>query len=393
MRILGHALHFNFNYEISKSYMDEFHLLGNYTRILVISDCRPKSQCYPLDEEHHLLHKDRRTIFLNVLKQKCPSLRVLQLNFDDVVSARETLRTLLASISGIEELCLSFHLGVADLYTVGNIFGSEQANSQVSGAGEEMPECNTLHTIRLRHFDISIPLKTHRGLPSEFSSLLRFKSLSKFHLYDPFKFRGGDGFRQDTLNKFMRKLTWSRDRAENDFIFESAWLREMDRTLDFHDPLPEHYSQFLTTAPHMTVNVVNRQALASGRVITQVCTSLRTMTVFTNDFPTLKFLLRLPPSLDHLTIRIQVEVCCTDPRFWDERLCKFVEAKGAKILRFGIGANRNGRTDDGLIIRHLSQSDSSLFVSTRDACNARGYQFILENMWKDYNKSVRSESS
>lgn len=362
-RALGHSLAFDMGYWMTKSNMDEFRLLDTHTRVLEIRNRSRRLLLDRQDEER----EGRCATFFRILSQKAPSLRVLQLSFEDAASARQIFKVILGSISSVEELCLLVFSGTADSDMLADIF-------ELKPDVGEIPDCDALHTIRLQHFPISNLLKTRRGLPIQLFPLHRFKSLLNVHVYDPFR-TNRPNYRQSNADTCLRKLTWMREDVDKDFVFESAWLRE----LDFCSAMPEEFRKFLSTSPHMTIDVPYDATPDTAPVIAQVGASLRTMTIFTDDFPTLELLLQLPPSLELLVIRFEAKRCRADPPFLVKRLCKFVESRGAKVLRLCIGAslNGNGRREGGGF-RHSgpSQPDSSLFAKTRDACNAHGYQFM-----------------
>ncbi|KLO05530.1 hypothetical protein SCHPADRAFT_933583 [Schizopora paradoxa] len=369
-RILGYALAFDFNSPNSeaKSYMDGFHLLGGYTRTLVVRD-RFSKGC-PFDLNKHMDVLGHHASFFGALAQKATFLRILQLTFDDAHNVGMTLAFLLRCVPSLEELCLKFETQTASINMAEIIFG----------LGVNISECTALRTIRLEHFAISDLIRTSRGLPIELSSLLRFKSLTDVHLYDPFRYKqlhtydvAGNDFKNS-----LRKLSWRRKAVEQDFTLNSAWLRDVDIVA----AMPAQYRQLLSSVPHMTLEVVYSGAPIAVPTVSELWTPLHSLTILTDDFPTTEFLTHLPTSLDLLVIRIEADRCRAQPSFLDRRLSKFVEASGVRNIRLRIsrcilkgGDKRYGFQNPG-----FEGPDGSLFLKTRSSCLARGCQFTLENM-------------
>lgn len=297
--------------------------------------------------------------FLEVLQGQTRSLRILQFSFSDkkTRSVENTLKVLLDSAPYLEELCVFCRSG-ATVGMVKVLFGEEFAATDSA----------SLRIIRLSHFAFEEPSNLDQGLPSELSSLRKFRSLEEVHVYNV------TPERSDSLRS-IQKLTWTRT-AENEFGLESAWFSARPYQGHIRNGISTSTSQLVTSARNVTLEIPFYSAHGAAPSFLSIWPSLDSLTILTDDFPSSELLEHVPSAVDSVIIRFEAYYCEVQPMVADQRMFDFLQRSATKNTRFCINMMENRETTPTeTVVSWLEAPDEKLFVRTRALCFERGGKF------------------
>jgi len=200
--------------------------------------------------------------------------------------------------------------------------------------------------------------EAENGLPSEFSSFQKFKLLSAVHLYRPDLLR----HESNEYHRSIQKLTWTK--------------------LD-NKEAPAHISQLLKKVRNVTLGIPYHSVQSLAHVVLPISSSLRSLTIMTDDFPTHDLLRRIPTSVDLLVIAFKAHSCRCHPSFVDRRMFGLLQSRTIKNLRICINSTTRWLSTGENFFSDVSlfmKPDMELFVKTRALCTERGGQFTLNNL-------------
>lgn len=361
-RVLGYSLVFRlpeWSASPHKSYMDGFNLLGNYTRLLAFRD----SECHRSQTDEQASYRDR---FLHALQTTPTSLRDLRVSFRRARDIHPTLKNLMECAPNLEELSIICY----ETYESPDDPVERLLQAGYFSFGWDFPVCVSLRIIRLKYIAIQASFCWDHELPSELSSLCKFKSLEEIHVYDPYRHVEIKG------NKFptsIQKWSWTRD-ADGDFALESVWINANEKHTHF-DAVPEEYSRLIRSAENVTLEVPYIYFSAVVPIVLPIWRSLRSLAIVTDDFPTPEVFRHIPSSLDLLIVKFKAHHCRTPPHFLDRRLSGFIASGAVKDVRLCISF----ATTAEFAFKHVEflfrNPDNLLFVESRALCIKRGGRF------------------
>jgi len=236
-----------------------------------------------------------------------------------------------------------------------------------------------LRIIRLKDFGLQVQdlTEAENGLPSEFSSFQKFKLLSAVHLYRPDLL----SHESNEYHRSIQKLTWTK--LDNKFILDSVWM-DTNREADYLTrEAPAHISQLLKKVRNVTLGIPYHSVQSLAHVVLPISSSLRSLTIMTDDFPTHDLLRRIPTSVDLLVIAFKAHSCRCHPSFVDRRMFGLLQSRTIKNLRICINSTTRWLSTGENFFSDVSlfmKPDMELFVKTRALCTERGGQFTLNNL-------------
>ncbi len=227
-----------------------------------------------------------------------------------------------------------------------------------------------------QHFAVQDPLKLDQGLPRELSALYnKFPSLDAVHLYHPYQHEVGQ------LRPIF-KLTWTHH-SQEEFVLESVWIKafetwkyEIGNEGNAADVLPAHVSQLLERALNVTFEAPYRVVPIVAPVFLPAWSSLQSLTIISEDFPTPDFLRRIPNTVDLLIIKFEANMCRGQPFYLDRRFCGFLRSRATTNVRVCISMKVTSMEGDSNSTSWFQVADEKLFVTTRALCIERGGRFM-----------------